>query len=216
MSLAVIFDMDGVLLDTVALAWRGYNEVLGEYGAHVPNEEIGKLIGMATREQMKILRGEYDLPESPEVLAQKASKRKKELQAVVPALPGARELCAELKRRGVRMAVGTSSGRAEAERMLTMTGLRGYFELLVTGDDVEAHKPAPDTYVECARLLGVQPEQCVVIEDAPSGIKAAHGAGIACVAVQSPFAGKARLAEAELVVKSLRDLTVEMLETLTR
>ncbi len=204
---AVIFDLDGVLVDSSAFhfeAWRAWAEEVG-LAERVSRAWFRETFGRRNADVFDTL---YDEELSTEEI-QRHSDRKEALfreraRGRLEPLPGARELVTALSEAGVGLALGTSAPRENAMMMLEELGLAPFFDVRVTGDDVTVGKPAPQVFQQAAERLGVLPGRSLVIEDAAAGVEAAHRAGMAAIAVnEQPLAGHRR---AERVVGSLAEL----------
>ncbi len=185
---AVLFDLDGVLVDTEPLYSQATEEVLREYGHGYPDSIKQRLMGRGAIEAAQLLLGDLAIPLSvSEYLARRRRLLIPLFRASSP-IAGAPELLEQLAAEGIRLAVATSSERA---LFLEKTSHHPWFchvELVVCGDDPEllAPKPAPDIFLLAARRLGVSPEDCVVVEDSPAGIRAARSAAMRVVARRDP------------------------------
>jgi HAD superfamily hydrolase (TIGR01509 family) len=211
---AVIFDMDGVLVDTVKLNWRAHNEVLAQYGVHVRDDELFQYVGRALGDQLGMINQHYgltiDLPSFEAAIA----PIEDQLHANIKPKPGVVALIERLVEQKIPIAVGTSSPREVTLKRLRMAGLVQFFDVIVTRNEVERHKPDPSVYLYAARQLGRDPKRCIVIEDAPSGLLAAHNAGMKCCAVEVPYVPSKLMRAAELHIPSLDQLNVKELEAL--
>jgi pseudouridine-5'-monophosphatase len=210
----VIFDMDGVLLDTEDLYTHATQQIVGRYGKIYDWSVKGNMIGRPAIDSARYLVQALSLPISPEAYLEERAVMFEELMPTAEAMPGARALTAALEAEGIPMAVATSSTRAMFE--LKTTRHRewfGRFGAVVLGDDprVRRGKPAPDIFLVAADAIGAAPSDCVVVEDAPAGVAAARAAGMRVVAVPDPGMDRLRFADADLVVASLVDLTVNEL-----
>lgn len=203
---AVIFDLDGVLVDTVGSNWQANNQLLAHYGVRIADEELHDFIGRALQDQIAIINQRFSLSLNWQAFQATTNPIKARLLANLKPTVGAIRLLQSLKAGGVKLAVGTSSPKQVADDRLRTAGLIDFFPVIVSADDVPAHKPAPDVYLEAARQLRAAPEDCVVIEDAPSGIAAARNAGMHCVAMRSRYTTDAELAGADRIVDSLAAL----------
>lgn len=209
---AVLFDMDGLLVDTEPLWLETETEVMARLGAPWRREDQLQLLGGSMERTVGYLLGKATRPATPEaverwltdgMLARARAGR-------VTVLSGARELLAEVTAAALPFALVTSSLRPIAEAVLAGTGLR--FPVTVCGEDVLVTKPDPAPYLLAAKLLDVDPARCVALEDSPNGVAAATAAGCRVVAVPSfvdipPAPGR-------LVTRSLRDVTLATLRTL--
>lgn len=213
-KMAVIFDMDGVLVDSVALNWRAINQALAPYGIQVEDDHIANYLGKTLVDQAKQLKDEYHLELSYDEFEAAVIEAKLELFKTLSAKEGVAEFVQLLNANNVPYAVATSSTTALAKERLELAGLLNQFSTLITADHVTKHKPDPAVYVEAARTLNVAPRYCVVFEDAPAGVQAAKAAGMACVAISSPYVDVSQLSAADIVVPSFHAVTLSTLESL--
>jgi HAD superfamily hydrolase (TIGR01509 family) len=180
----LIFDMDGLLVDSEPLSEAAMTAFLRRYG-HEPRAEVaGQLLGRRLPEAVAIVREAYqlDIPVE-EMIAVYGEMRLAALRGNVLPMPGAAEIIAFGRAAGLRLALATSGHRTHADVSLGETGLAGLFDAEATGDDVKRGKPAPDLFLLAAARVGVAPAACVVFEDAPLGVAAAVAAGTRAVAV---------------------------------
>ena len=210
-NISVIFDMDGVLIDSVKYHWQAMNEVLSDYGISVPDKQLPKYIGRPLRSQLEQLGNENDVELDYDILNHKISVIKQALLENIQPKEGVIQLLELLKTNNVPIAIATSNTRDETDRRLIVAGIRDYFSVLVTEDDVTEHKPNPAVYLEAARQLGANPKDCIVFEDAPAGVRAAKGAGMTCVAIQTPFTNATDLQAADTVVTSLLQVDMDVI-----
>ncbi len=204
---AVIFDMDGVLLDSEPLHMAAMNAVLAAHGHAVDEAEYVGYIGDSAAHAWQAIVARRGLPEP---VAAYVARYDDAVCAVVAAqavpMPGLLPLLDDLRARGIPLAVGSTSPRRWIDVSLAAIGVRAYFDAVVGGDQVARGKPAPDVFLRAAALLGVAPAACVVLEDSPRGLQAAQAAGMVAVALQRPdlaLGPRPALAAAALVVASL-------------
>jgi HAD superfamily hydrolase (TIGR01509 family) len=211
---AVLFDMDGLLVDTEPLWFETEIEVMARLGAPWTKQDQAALLGGSMERTVAHLLAKATRPASPaEVEAWMLDGMLRRADAGrVTVLPGARELLAEVAAAGLPYALVTSSQRAFADAVLAGTGFR--FPVIVCGEDVPATKPDPAPYLLAAKLLDAAPARCVALEDSPNGVTAATAAGCLVVAVPSFVAIPP--APGRLVVTSLSDVTLSTLRTLAR
>ena len=178
---AVLFDLDGMVIDTTALHYQVWNEFAKRHG-HVPSQsELVATNGRRAAETIRNWLG-WELGDAEvEALTSERETQLNRALAVEPvdAVPGVREFIVSLTRGGVPIAVVTSAIPANADLSLARVGLAGRFDAMVTSADVHKGKPDPECYLKAAQLLGVEASRCVMIEDSISGIQAAKAAGIA-------------------------------------
>ncbi|HEY7032440.1 MAG TPA: HAD family phosphatase [Thermomicrobiales bacterium] len=181
---ALIFDMDGLLVDSEPLSEAAMSDFLRRYG-HEPRAEVAaQLLGRRLPEALAIVREAYELSlPIDELIAVYGELRLAALRGNVRPMPGAAEIIAFGRAAGLRLALATSGHRTHADLSLGETGLAGLFDAEATGDDVARGKPAPDLFLLAAGRVGVEPAACVVFEDAPLGVAAAVAAGTRAVAV---------------------------------
>lgn len=204
---AVIFDMDGVLSDTQTIHGAIEADIVNRYGGSTtPDELAQRYAGVPTRVFLRELITVTD--EELEVLM--SEKEQRFLDAIkerVPAVPGSLELVARARALGLKIAVASGSGPRTVNATLHGLGITDSFDAIVTADDVEHGKPAPDIFLEAARRLGVEPKDCTVIEDGVAGMQGARAAGMKTIAL----ATHDREYPADVVVHSLDEITDEML-----
>ncbi|MCB9419247.1 MAG: HAD family phosphatase [Ardenticatenaceae bacterium] len=183
---AIIFDMDGLMVDTEPLSRRAWEQVIGPFGARLTDEVYGRMIGRRSPEAGQLLLDSVNIPLSVEELVeQKTAVFNQTLAQGVPVMPGLMELHAEIARRGLPWAVATSSPRHHARLILAQLGLLERCGAIAGGDEVTHGKPAPDIYLLAAERLGVPPQQCLALEDSAPGCQSAASAGMTVVAVSA-------------------------------
>ncbi|UCF34773.1 MAG: HAD family phosphatase [Phycisphaerales bacterium] len=206
-DIGVVFDMDGVLVDSAEPHFRSWQELAKENGVQVTREQFGSTFGRHNRDIIPLLFGS-----ASEERLKALSERKEEIYRELirdnaPIVPGAVELVRALHRAGAKLAVGSSGPRANIDLVLRAMEVDEILDAVVSADDVTRGKPDPQVFsLACARL-GLDPARCVVVEDAPAGVEAGKAAGAAVVAVLMHHPAAA-LDGADLIVEKLSDLTV--------
>ncbi len=198
---SVIFDLDGVLADTEPLHAEAWALVLQAEGVALSHEWFDAWIGIPDRLLAEHLAASGRIAIEPDVLLTRKRERFRErVTATIRPAPDLLEALARVAAQGLSMAVATSSHRLDAHHTLHHAGLADRFAAVITAEDVTEPKPAPEAFVRAAAALGMLPAACAVIEDSPSGVRAAHTAGCQVVAVGTTHAAS-DLARAERVFR---------------
>ena len=185
---AVIFDLDGTLVDSMWM-WHAIDvEFLREYGYECP-EDLHKVIeGMSFSETAVYFKERFCLPLSlEEIKAIWTRMSIDKYRCEVPLKPGVREFLALIKEKDIKCGIATSNGRELVDTVLRSLGIEEYFQAVTTACEVKAGKPEPDIYLYVAGQLGVEPKDCLVFEDIPAGILAGKRAGMKVCAVEDEF-----------------------------
>lgn len=211
---AVIFDVDGVLIDSYQAHFQSWLQMFGEHGASFTEAEFRKTFGRTSHDIITALYGAHLSDEDIRAWDDRKEALYRDIiRENFPAIDGATELLDALHQAGFRLAVGSSGPPENITLTLDCLGRTSLFDAVVTRVDVTRGKPDPQVFQIAGERLGMQPEQCVVVEDAPAGIEAANRAGMASVALTGT-ATRAELSHAKLIVDSLRELTPERLRDL--
>jgi beta-phosphoglucomutase len=210
---AVIFDLDGVLADTIELHYRSWQRVADEFDLPFDRAGYDQILGRNREDSVDYLLGERQVSDSTrsQMLQLKNDYYLELLEHLQPSdlLPGVDRLLQELQTENIAIALGSSSKNAEI--VLEKLGVRHLFQEVADGASVDNPKPAPDVFFKAAALLGISPQNCLVVEDASAGVDAALAAGMTVLGVGP----QERLNHADLVVKSLADFHwSELLEKL--
>lgn len=202
---AVLFDMDGLLVDSEPHALATWREVMARRGVQLDQATIDAMLGLRLANTSRMLLDRFNLPGDPEALgAEKSRLQLERLDGNVPAMPGVVDLIDAVDARGLKRALASSGTRRYIEAVLRSVGLAARFTTVVTGDDVSNGKPAPDAFLLAARRLNVSAEACLVLEDAPNGVAAAKAAGMRCVAIPNRFTQSLDLSAADHILPSLQ------------
>jgi len=213
---AVLFDMDGVLVETEPVHAAAYVIAFRRFGLRISPEQYTKAVtlgGSRVDDWFRSLGGEAS---HQDLYAAKDSEFRRLAEGALVPKEGAAALISELVEAGVRLALGTSARHSVATTVLGQIGLLDCFSALVAMEDVTRIKPDPEVYLKAASLLDVSPGEAVVVEDTPNGILAAKRAGICAIGVASVLTAGSDFSKADLVCGSLSDLDLMMLEGLLR
>lgn len=208
----MIWDMDGVLVNTGEFHWLAWQEALAAYGLSMTYEQFRATFGMLNRDILTPMLGERATPELVQAIGDhKEACFRRLIQGRIQPLPGVRHWLESLAAAGAAQAIASSAPPANIAFLLDTLGIRPFFRAVISSEGMPG-KPAPDVFLAAARALGLPPSRCVVIEDAISGVAGAKVAGMKCIAVTTTNPAEA-LAAADLVVP---DLTVLAPDTVVR
>lgn len=218
MTYALIFDVDGVVADTEALNARASVLMFRQlYGVTVQPEDFQPFIGHGDERYVEGVAEQYGVTIATQAAVDRRAANFFALlrDEPLPAAPGVREIVAAARRDPeFKLAIATSGQQAKQFPVIEGTGLRlEWFDVVVTGDEVDRKKPDPQIYLRTAERLGLSPSRCIVFEDAPAGVAAAKAAGMTCVAVTTS-APREQLQAADLIVESLAELDLLQLKAL--
>ncbi|HEX6664203.1 MAG TPA: HAD-IA family hydrolase [Gaiellaceae bacterium] len=212
----LLFDFDGLLVDTESPSRLAFEELYRDHGHELPLDRWATLIGTigAPFDPVGHLEELVGRPLDREQIAKERRDREHGLADLEDLRPGVEEYFSEAERLGLKTAVVSSSDTAWIERHLGRLGrLEGLDAIVAANGDTGRAKPRPDLYVEALERLGLEPAEAIAFEDSPNGIRAAKAAGVACVAVPGPMTEALTLDEADLVLDSLAEVPLaELLE----
>ena len=204
---AVLWDLDGVLVDSAPFHLRAWRELFASLGRGFGEADFRRTFGLRNDAILRDLLGELPPAEAERLAARKEELYRQAARGNIAALPGALALLRSLRERGFRLGLVSSTPRANIDLILSSLGVSESFDVILGEEDVTRGKPDPEGLLLAAERLGVPPADCVVIEDAPAGVEAAKGGGMRCVGV---YRGRPReaLAKADLLVETLEDAAV--------
>ena len=180
----IIFDMDGVILDTESIADKTWQKAAIEFGITVTEEQINKCRGSNINDTVRILKNFYGENFDSEKFLERTSVffHQIEKESGIPLMYYAREILEYLSSK-YKIALASSTREASVERQLTAVGLIDFFKIRITGDLVEHSKPDPEIYMRACKMLELEPEECAAVEDSYNGIKSAFSAGLKTIMV---------------------------------
>ena len=213
----VIFDMDGVIVDTEPVHRYAYYKQFEELNIEVTEAMYTSFTGFSTRNTFQTLKEQFQLEHEVEDLIQRkrnifndAFDTKEDLEL----LDGVRTLIEDLHQNGIQLILASSASKVTIDRVFTRFGLHDFFTHIVSGEDFPKSKPHPAIFQHAASLSTAPKENCIVIEDSTNGVRAAKAAGIYCVGYISEHSKDQHLDEADLVINHFKELTAEVIRTL--
>jgi beta-phosphoglucomutase family hydrolase len=202
---AVLWDMDGVIVDTGEYHYRAWEELMAKEGIPFNRDMFRRTFGMNNVGVLTTVLGENASPEEIKRLDDgKEEIFRRILRGNVQALPGVKPLLEQLRSLGYRQAIASSAPWPNIELIMEETGVESYFDAIVSAANMPG-KPDPTVFLEAARRVGALPQNCTVVEDAIAGVEAAHRAGMRCLAVTTTNP-REKLAKADLVLDSMEEL----------
>ena len=208
---AVIFDLDGTLIDSESVAMVAWKATVAHFGAAFDERHQSLIIGIRLEEALESVIDFFSLPISAETLFDKlAQEWRKATEGGLPVMPGVYELIDAIEARGIPWGVATNSERDYAHYHLDAVQLLQRVKAVVGSDDVAKGKPAPDVFLECARLLEVDPINCLAVEDTAVGHFAAAAAGMTVIVIPNDWSDQTEFSEADRIYNSLSELTEEL------
>jgi len=208
---AVIFDLDGVIVSTDEFHYQGWQRLADEEGIYFDRKTNERLRGVSRLESLEIILEKADRNYSREEKAEMAERKNNYYRDLLHTLtpddvfPGVMEMLKELKEKGIKIAIGSSSKNTPS--ILQKIGMESYFDAVSDGNQIKRSKPDPEVFLLAASKLQIPPGQCLVVEDADAGVEAAINAGMKCLAVGSASANP----KAHLRANNLNEITVEQI-----
>jgi HAD superfamily hydrolase (TIGR01509 family) len=201
----VIFDMDGVIVDSEPYSVQALVDILRQYGVEPTEDDLRRSYGRRIRDDFVDYFSRYGVAADVyTAIAHKHARYYHLAAGHLQPFPGVMPLLRRLRDQGYRLALASSGDRVKVAFGLQALQLNGMFEAIISGDDVTHSKPDPEIYLTAAQRLGIPPIECVAIEDAPAGVEAAKRAGMRCIAVTNSVP-REQLRKADLIVASLTD-----------
>jgi beta-phosphoglucomutase family hydrolase len=212
---AVIFDMDGVIIDSEPFHFEVNKRLFAALGITVSTGEYEGFIGVSNTAMWTAIKAKHGLVQSVKDLVALQVDGNIDFMnsGRVDCVPGVLDLINGLKKERFLLGLASSSPYTIIEMVLNRFGIRSVFDCVVSGEDFKNGKPAPDIFLKTAQVLNVPPAQCVVIEDATHGVQAAKAAGMKCIGFNNPNSPGQDLAPADMVVGDLKELSVQRIRS---
>lgn len=207
---AVIFDMDGVIIDSEPIHFEVDMQTMRDLGFNISSKELEKYVGTTNEYMFSDLKIKYNIEQSiEEIINYKVElTKRKVIQSELEPIEGIKELLVNLKNKNIPTAIASSSPRSFIDVVVYKFNLQDYFKYIISGEEVVNGKPDPDIYIEAAKKLGLSPEDCIVIEDSRNGVLAAKAAGMKCIGFQNINSGNQDLSKADITVKSITEINI--------
>ena len=210
----VIWDMDGVIVDTREYHFESWHYTFQQHGINFTENDFQQRFGQRNDAIIhSVLKGKVTPENISEIANNKETYFRKIVKDNIKPQPGAVELIKSLAKHGIKMALASSAPPENIELIIGNLGLRDCFQVIIPGEEVEESKPSPQLFLRAAEKLGVKPRDCIVFEDAIAGVEAAKRGGMYCIGVTATNT-KDKLHKADLVVDSLEEISIHSLEML--
>jgi HAD superfamily hydrolase (TIGR01509 family) len=215
---AFIFDMDGVIIDSEPIHFDVDIKTMNYLGTNISKEELEKYVGMTNPEMWSLIKHEYNVLQSvSEIIDYQLTTKINIIKSIyLEPIEGIREILFELKKHNIPIGLASSSPRKFIEEVLSKFNITEYFDCIVSGEEVNKGKPAPDVYLEAANILGVDPKYCYVLEDSKNGVAAAKAAGMKCIGFINQNSGNQDLSKADYIINWIKEIDIkEILKDIT-
>ena len=211
---SIIFDMDGVIIDSEPLHFEVEKRLFKDLGLAISDQEHGSFVGTASTTMWRHLKDKYKLTQSVQELVE--MERASYMDYLLSRenegpIPGVAESIEDLYKNKVKLVVASSASIKNIEVVLKMFNLERFFEARVSADEVKNGKPAPDIFLYASKIIDAQPEECIAIEDSKNGVEAAKSAAMKCIGFKNPNSGKQDLSSADMVINSFSEINYRKL-----
>lgn len=211
---AIIFDMDGVIIDSEPVHFKIERKLLEELGGRISHEEHEKFVGTTDFYMWNTFKDQFNLdPSVDEMIDMKRSRFIDNIDKI-ELIPNFLNFIDLVKREGYKLALASSNNKRAVEEVVDIFDLEKYFDFIISGEEVEKGKPDPEMFLTVAKELGVKPEEVLVIEDAETGVTAAKSANMKCIGLDSRVSGKQDLSHADLVIEDFKELDLQIIKDL--
>ena len=211
---AIIFDMDGVIIDSEPLHFKLEKELLEELGGKITQEEHSTFVGTTDYHMWSTFKKQFGFkPSIDEVMQIKKERFNKNIHKI-ELIDNFWDFFIKVYNEGYPLALASSNNRETVDLIVEKFNLDKYLRVIMSGEDVKEGKPSPEIFLKAAEKLGVIPPDCIVIEDAENGVSAAKSAGMKCIGLKSSDYGNQDLAKADLIIKNFNELELNTLHNL--
>lgn len=215
---AVIFDMDGVLVNTEPVYYKVIKEILNENGHDIDYKEYEKYIGMTNEYTWELLKKEYSINMDTNELIDNMMILKDVIirRDGYELIDGIEILLENLKQNNIKIGLASSSPICDILDVTKSTNIYKYFDKLVSGESVENSKPSPDIFLKALQELGINSEECIVIEDSKNGVLAAKSANMKCIGFFNKDSGKQDLSSSDIIISSMIDMDYDFINKILK
>lgn len=211
---AVIFDMDGVIINSEPLHHKVEREIVEELGGKLSDEEVASFVGTTDYNMWSKIKKKFNLELSVEELIEMKKERFMKEIDEIQLVPNFIDFMLSLYKKGYLMAIASSNNRKIVDTIVNKFQLYKYMKFIISGEEVKRSKPDPEIFLTAAKKMNVTPSDCIVIEDATNGVKAAKAAGMKCIGLKNTDTGKQDLSEADLIIENFNELSLDTLKNL--
>jgi beta-phosphoglucomutase family hydrolase len=213
---AVIFDMDGVLIDSEPFHLVVNEKIFANLGINLSEDEYHSFIGTTHKDMWSTIKKRYNLPQSvPELVNMQVSGNINYIKnEEIEAIEGVSDLLSEITRENIKIGIASSSPTEVIQLVINKLNISNYFSAIVGGEEIKNGKPSPEIFLKAAKLLKAESNNCLVIEDSKNGVAAAKAAGMKCVGFKNPNSGNQDLGKADLIVDNYDSLDINTLRNL--
>ncbi len=213
---AVIFDMDGVLIDSEPFHLVVNEKIFANLGINLSEDEYHSFIGTTHKDMWSTIKKRYNLPQPvPELANMQVSGNINYIKTEkIEAIEGVTDLLSKIKKENIKTGIASSSPTEVIELVIKKLGISNYFSAIVGGEEIKNGKPSPDIFLKAAKHLNAKPSDCIVIEDSKNGVLAAKAAGMKCIGFKNPNSGNQDLGKADLIVDNYDSLNINILKNL--
>ena len=181
---AFLFDLNGTMIEDMTYHIKAWHRILNEHGANISLEQVKEECYGKNGELLeRVFPGRFTDAEKDKISIEKEKKYQQEFRPHLKLINGLDELLREAKERDIKMAIGSAAIRFNIDFVLDGLDIADYFDAIVSADDVKKSKPDAETYLKCAKMLGINPAECIVFEDSPKGVESAANAGMKSVVI---------------------------------
>lgn len=210
---AVIFDLDGLMIDSEPLQLKAMNIALVDFGIQLSESKWKPMVGHKTKENFLQIINDYKINADLLILIERKNNAYRQIiRKHVPPMPGLHEAINNIKKTSWKLAIASSSVKDDINIILKNLNLENSFDIVVSGDQVNRGKPDPEIFLKTASKLKTSPNKCLVLEDTIYGVNAAKSAGMFCIAIPNKYTATNDFSNADLVLESLIEITPEILK----